>query len=137
MKIVTAAEIRETERVQLTLHADLYVDAILGTGFKPPVSGLYAEAIATLNASTTPVVAVDIPSGADADVIGPQTGAVARANAIVTFTAPRPAHVFGELTDWPTYVAPIGSPDEAITSSLGLNVITAHDVAPIFAPRTT
>src|SRR5439155_20460426 len=86
----------KTERIQLTLHADLYVDAILGTGFKPPVSGLYAEAIATLTASTTPAVTVDIPSGADADVMGHQTGAVARANAIVTFTAPRPAHVFGE-----------------------------------------
>src|SRR5204863_20742 len=57
------------------------------------------------------------------------------ANAIVTFTAPRPAHVFGELTDGPTYVAPIGSPDEAITSSLGLNVITAKDIAPLVAPR--
>src|SRR5437762_9794460 len=33
----------KTERVQLTLHADLYVDAILGTGFKPPVSGLRSE----------------------------------------------------------------------------------------------
>src|SRR5438132_12081670 len=52
------------------------------------------------------------------------------------FTVPRPAHVFGELSTGPTYVAPIGSPDEAISSSLGLNVITAHDVAPIFAPRT-
>jgi len=87
---VHSSEEWKTERVQLTLHADLYVDAILGTGFKPPVSGLYAEAIATLNASTTPVVAVDIPSGADADVMGHQTGAVARANAIVTFTVPRP-----------------------------------------------
>src|SRR5947199_967475 len=67
--------------------------------------------------------------------MGHQTGAVARANAIVTFTVPRPAHVFGELTDGPTYVAPIGSPDEAITSSLGLNVITAKDIAPRVAPR--
>src|SRR5439155_510817 len=89
---VHSSEEWKTERVQLTLHAELYIDAILGTGFKPPVSGLYAEAIATLNASTTPVVAVDIPSGADADVMGHQTGAVARANAIVTFTVPRSAH---------------------------------------------
>jgi len=125
----------KTESVQLTLHADLYIDAILGTGFKPPVSGLYADAIAALNASTTPVVAVDIPSGADADVMGHQTGAVARADASVTFTAPRPAHVFGQLTKGPTYVAPIGSPDEAITSSLGLNVITAKDIASYVAPR--
>jgi hydroxyethylthiazole kinase-like uncharacterized protein yjeF len=132
---VHSTEEWKTERVQLTLHADLYVDAILGTGFKPPVGGLYAEAIAALNVSTTPVVAVDIPSGADADAMGHQTGAVARANAVVTFTAPRPAHVFGELTDGPTDVAPIGSPDEAITSALGLNVITANDIASLVALR--
>jgi len=67
--------------------------------------------------------------------MGHQTGAVARANAIVTFTAPRPAHVFGELTDGLPTLAPIGSPDEAITSSLGLNVITAKTSAPLVAPR--
>jgi ADP-dependent NAD(P)H-hydrate dehydratase / NAD(P)H-hydrate epimerase len=132
---VHSSEEWKTERAQLTLHAELYIDAILGTGFKPPVSGLYAEAIAALNASTIPVVALDIPSGADADVMGHQTGAVAHADAIVTFTAPRPAHVFGALTAGPTYVAPIGSPEEAITSSLGLNVITAKDIASTVAPR--
>ena len=114
---------------------DVLLDAILGTGFRPPVSGLYAEAIATINASGLPVVAVDIPSGADADVMGGQTGAVARADAMVTFTAPRPAHVFGALSDGPTVIAPIGSPDEAITSSLHLNLITPHEIAPLFAPR--
>ena len=82
----------KSERVQLLLQADLYVDAILGTGFKPPVSGLYAEAIAIMNASQVPVIAVDIPSGADADAMAEQTGTIARADAIVTFTAPRPAH---------------------------------------------
>lgn len=113
----------------------LLIDAILGTGFRPPVSGLYAEAIAALNASGLPVVAVDIPSGADADVVGEQTGAIARADAIVTFTAPRPAHVFGGLTGEPTVVAPIGSPDDAIRSSLQLNLITPQDVAPLIGPR--
>ena len=111
------------------------IDAVLGTGFRPPVSGLYAEAIAAMNASSAPVVAVDIPSGADADVMGEQVGAVARADAIVTFTAPRPAHVFGMLTTGPTVVAPIGSPDEAVVSSLQLNLITARDVAPLIGPR--
>ena len=113
----------------------LLIDAILGTGFRPPVSGLYAEAIAALNASGLPVVAVDIPSGADADVMGTQTGAIARADAIVTFTAPRPAHVFGGLTDGPVVVAPIGSPDQAIQSSLQLNLITPREIAPLIGPR--
>ena len=61
----------KSERVQLLIQADLYLDAVLGTGFKPPVSGLYAEAIAIMNASKVPVIAVDIPSGADADAMGP------------------------------------------------------------------
>src|SRR5580700_11288035 len=68
-------------------EVDLLIDAILGTGFRPPVSGLYAEAIAAMNASSALVVAVDIPSAADADVRGEQVGSVARADAVVTFTA--------------------------------------------------
>ena len=66
----------------------------------------------------------------------PQSGeGIARANAIVTFTAPRPAHVFGELTRGPVVVAPIGSPDAAIESKLKLEVTTAHDLAAFLAPR--
>jgi hydroxyethylthiazole kinase-like uncharacterized protein yjeF len=125
----------KTDRVRLSLHADLYLDAILGTGFKPPVSGLYAEAIAIMNASQTPVISVDIPSGADADAMSPQSGTMARSDAIVTFTTPRPAHVFSLLTTASTYVAGIGSPEEAIVSSLQLNVITARDIASLLAPR--
>ncbi len=81
------------------------------------------------------MIAVDIPSGADADAMGPQQGMIARADSIVTFTAPRPAHVFGSLTAGPTCVADIGSPPEAIVSSLQLNVITARDLASLLGPR--
>jgi NAD(P)H-hydrate epimerase len=133
--VVHSSDDLKDDRVRLALPADLYLDAILGTGFKPPVSGLYAEAIAILNASHVPVVAVDVPSGADADAISPQQGFRARADSVVTFTAARPAHVFGALTAGPTDVAEIGSPKEAIVSSLQLNVITAHDFAAMVAPR--
>jgi ADP-dependent NAD(P)H-hydrate dehydratase / NAD(P)H-hydrate epimerase len=115
--------------------ADVLIDAILGSGFRPPVDGLYAEAIAQINSTDLPVIAVDIPSGADADVMGEQTGAVARADAIVTFTAPRPAHIFGNLTRGPTLIAPIGSPEEAIQSSLHLNLTTAEEIVPLIGPR--
>src|SRR5262249_52817159 len=91
------------------LSAGVYIDAILGTGFKPPVTGLYAEAISMINRSPGNVIAVDIPSGADADAMAPQHGLIARADEIVTFTAPRPAHVFSTLTRGFTYLAPIGS----------------------------
>lgn len=137
--IVQSSEELNSERVKPLLEADLYLDAILGTGFKPPVSGLYADAIEIVKAAQVPVVAVDIPSGADADAMfsqdAPHNGIVARADSIITFTAPRPAHVFSLLTNGPTCVAGIGSPEEAIVSSLHLNVITARDFASLIAPR--
>src|ERR1700734_955539 len=118
----------KSERVRLSLQGDVFLDAVLGTGFKPPVSGLYAEAIAIMNACQLPVIAVDIPSGADADAMRAQAGTIARSDAIVTFTAPRPAHVFSLLTVGPTFVADIGSPEAAIVSSLQLNVIPARNI---------
>ena len=117
-------------------NCDLIVDAILGTGFKPPVRGMYAEAIVVMNRSGKLVLAVDIPSGADSDSMHAQSGdGIARADAIVTFTAPRPAHVFGVLTHGPVVVVPIGSPDEAIVSSLNLEVTTPRDFSRLLAPR--
>ncbi len=125
----------KSARIQAILAADLYLDAILGTGFRPPVSDLYADALAFMNASGKLVVAVDIPSGADADAMARQGEGIARADSIVTFTAPRPAHLFGSLTNGPTVVADIGSPDDAVVSSLHLNVITPRDFASLIGPR--
>lgn len=115
--------------------ADLLVDAILGTGFRPPVSDLYAAAIARMNQSKVRIVAVDIPSGADADAMESGSGLQARADAVVTFTAPRPAHVLGGLTSGPTVIAPIGSPAAAIESKLGLDLSVPKDFAALLAPR--
>jgi ADP-dependent NAD(P)H-hydrate dehydratase / NAD(P)H-hydrate epimerase len=133
--VARSSEELKSDRVQQLFSADIFVDSILGTGFKPPVTGLYAEAIAMLNATAGSVIAVDIPSGADADGMAPQQGLMARASEIVTFTALRPAHVFSLLTKGSMYVTPIGSPDEAIISSLHLNAIHPRDFAPLVAPR--
>jgi NAD(P)H-hydrate epimerase len=51
----------------LPADADVIVDALLGTGLQRPVAGLWADAIGRANASRAPVLAVDIPSGLDAD----------------------------------------------------------------------
>ncbi|HUI83625.1 MAG TPA: NAD(P)H-hydrate dehydratase [Candidatus Binatia bacterium] len=126
----------EAEAGRIAPGCDLIVDAILGTGFRPPVTGLYADAIATINRSDRPVIAVDIPSGADADAMAPPAAdTIARADAVVTFTAPRPAHVFGDLTRGPIVVAPIGSPAGAVVSTLKLEVATPRDFAALLAPR--
>ncbi len=133
--VQTSAEL-QAETSRSLANCGLIVDALLGTGFKPPVKGLYAEAIAAINSAGKPVVAVDIPSGADSDALTAQAGeGIARADAMVTFTAPRPAHVYGELTRGPVVVAPIGSPDAAIESKLNLEVSTPRDMAAFLAPR--
>lgn len=62
----------------------LIVDAIFGTGLKRDVTGKYADAIRTINESACPVVALDIPSGLDADS-GAIRGCAVRADMTVTF----------------------------------------------------
>lgn len=105
--------------------ASLILDAIVGTGFKPPLRGLAAAARDLVAARKTPVVAVDLPSGWDADSTAMRAEAAFRADAVVTFAAPKLAHVFGHLTPGdvfgPVVVAPIGTPDEAIQSSTQLH----------------
>jgi ADP-dependent NAD(P)H-hydrate dehydratase / NAD(P)H-hydrate epimerase len=106
------------------LDADLIIDAVLGTGFKPPMTGLPLDALAWVLGSKAPVLSVDLPSGWPADSTDfSSSSPVFPSDAVVTFTAPKPAHVFGNLARrWqqPVVVAPIGSPDEAIDSTLKL-----------------
>jgi len=115
----------ELDRHTTALSADLIVDAVLGTGFKPPLEGLALKAQQWIQGSHAPVLAVDLPSGWPADdTAATPSGAVFPADAVITFTAPKPAHVFGQLTrrwDQPIVVAPIGSPDAAIQSTSGLH----------------
>ncbi len=134
--IVREANALDSSDAAEIFAADVLVDAILGTGFRPPVSPLYAAAIGKMNAAAAPIIAVDIPSGADADAMRPTDPSdTARADAIVTFTAPRPAHVFAVLTGGPTVIAPIGSPPEAIVSQLGLQLSTPSDFVSLLALR--
>lgn len=135
-------------------QAELLIDAVVGTGFKPPLRGAAAALRDAVNGLRVPVVAVDLPSGWDADATTQhadgsegvetnagegrpeaggtgqkprpeeQTHGAFRADAVVTFTAPKRAHVFGHLTAGVTFgpvvVAEIGSPEQLIESGLGL-----------------
>jgi NAD(P)H-hydrate epimerase len=137
--IETAADL---EAHKAALETDLIIDAVVGTGFKPPLKGLALAALKWMEASVEsdrshpgdknvarmgqpPVLAVDLPSGWPADETAATVrGPVFPADAVITFTAPKPAHVFGQLTrHWwqPIVVAPIGSPQEAMVSSLNLS----------------
>jgi NAD(P)H-hydrate epimerase len=131
------AELRSAAAQQV-YQADVLIDGILGTGFRPPVKGFYADAIEKFAEVSEPIVAIDIPSGLDSDDMRPHPDAgspIVPASATVTFTAPKPAHLFSNAVRGPVMVAPIGSPDEAIVSNLGLEVPTWREMASLLAPR--
>ncbi len=103
--------------------AELVIDAVVGTGFKPPLRGLAVALRTLLEKTASPVVAVDLPSGWDADSMALHNEGAFRADAVVTFTAPKLAHVFGHLTydaSGPVAVVEIGSPATAVESSTRL-----------------
>ncbi len=112
------------ELAELLSEADLILDAVVGTGFKPPLRGtavIVRDALAKLK---VPVVAVDLPSGWDADSTAQSADGAYRADAVVTFTAPKLAHVLGHLTSdlfGPVVVGDIGSPEDTVLSDTGLH----------------
>lgn len=74
------------------------VDGLLGTGIRGEVREPFRSAIRMLNASGRPVVAVDIPSGLDADTGAPLPEAV-RADVTVTMALPKLGLVLGAGPD--------------------------------------
>ena len=67
-----------------SVSCDLALDALLGTGIDRAVSGEFRGAIAWLNQLDCPKIAIDIPSGLNADT-GCPMGCAVRAQATVTF----------------------------------------------------
>ncbi len=119
------------------LDADLFVDALLGTGFTPPARGLLQAAISFINSLGRPVLAVDIPSGLAADY-GRVDGEAVRATATVTFGYPKPCLVLhpGARHTGRLWLADIGFPPGTDTLVAGdVQVTTAGDLSPHLAQR--
>jgi NAD(P)H-hydrate epimerase len=72
----------------LLAGADWIIDALLGTGLSRPVEGVLRTVIEAINRAGKPVLALDLPSGLDADR-GVPLGAAVRASATATFVAPK------------------------------------------------
>ncbi len=96
-------------------NADIAVDALLGTGIQGPPRGIYADLIDALTRAKCPIVAVDIPSGLNADT-GKIEGPCATATCTVTFALPRIGHFFfpGRTQCGKLHLIDIGIPPSAI-----------------------
>ena len=118
--VITSIDDWNKEKLEL-LDADIIVDALLGTGARKPVEGLYREVIENLaeDFSRSAMVSVDVPSpGVEADIT-------------VTFTALKPCLVLP-----PDYenagdviVADIGNPPQLVESDqYKLNLIDPQEL---------
>ena len=76
----------------------LVVDALFGIGLARPASGMYAELVAWANARGAPILALDVPSGLDADT-GALVEPAIRATATATFIALKPGLLTGDGLD--------------------------------------
>ncbi|MFU8830914.1 MAG: NAD(P)H-hydrate dehydratase [Wenzhouxiangella sp.] len=88
-----------TEPPNERLRGDVVVDALLGTGLDRPAEGDYARLIEQINSSGHPVIAVDVPSGLNADT-GIPTGPCVRADTTVTFVGQKRGLFTGQAGNW-------------------------------------
>ncbi|TLF47765.1 NAD(P)H-hydrate dehydratase [Halomonas urmiana] len=107
-------------QADIPLEGEVVVDALLGTGLGGEVRGAAREAIEAVNASGLPVLAIDIPSGLDADT-GARLGVAIRATRTVTFIADKLGLYTGAA---PAHVG------EPVFCALGVDAEGAADLVP-------
>ncbi len=98
----------------------VWIDALFGTGLGRKLSGRAKEMVQVMNRSPAPVVAVDVPSGLDADtglVVGSEgahdvASCAVRATRTVTFATPKHGLLAQSASDYvgELLVGPLGIP---------------------------
>ncbi|MDA0746230.1 MAG: NAD(P)H-hydrate dehydratase, partial [bacterium] len=113
------------------------VDALLGTGIRGGARGLVAEAIQLLKNARCPILAVDIPSGLDANT-GEIKGPCAPATRTVTFGLPKRGLFFypGRSLCGQVHLVDIGLPFSAVNAETDNTwLLAAGDASSLFPTR--
>jgi len=99
-EVISVPSSKDYQKVKKELEKfDLLIDAIFGTGLDAEVRGYYREVIDHLNTLQKPIVAIDIPSGLDANT-GKPFGTAVRASLTITFGLPKIGHVISPGLDY-------------------------------------
>jgi ADP-dependent NAD(P)H-hydrate dehydratase / NAD(P)H-hydrate epimerase len=126
----------DADKLQALLTAsDVIVDAIFGIGLSGTVSGFSGEAIAAINGAGRRVIAVDIPSGLDADT-GATLGPTVRADHTVTLGLPKIGLYSGAGIDHTgtVHVVDIGIPQSFVDSIESRTILMTHGAAKASLP---
>lgn len=95
--------------------AELIVDALFGTGLSRPLAGDAATIIEAANRHPAPIIAIDIPSGINADT-GAAAGMAAQAAMTITFHVKKTGHLLfpGRANCGTVEIADIGIPPDVL-----------------------
>ena len=117
--VISLKDLPSLAQIQKSLNqAELIVDALLGIGLSHPLKGNLLKVVELINACAKPVVAIDIPTGIEANS-GFCLGDAIRATYTVTFVRARPGHYLlpGRIYTGKLFVKDIGIPDQLLPSA--------------------
>ena len=115
--------------------ADVVVDALFGTGLNRPIGDLLAGVVTFMNDARARKVALDVPSGMNADT-GVAMGTAVRADLTVTFAHLKLGHVTGQGAHLSgvVRVVDIGVPS-MLRAEQAAGLVEARDVRALLRPR--
>jgi ADP-dependent NAD(P)H-hydrate dehydratase / NAD(P)H-hydrate epimerase len=132
----------ETDAQALASSAwNLVIDGLFGIGLKRPIDGPLRKVVENINTLSCPVLALDVPSGLDADTGNVVGGAIAiRATDTVTFIADKPGLHTGAGRDYAgrIHVATLGleqDPDQSSFPDSRILLTQPADFAASLRPR--
>ena len=115
--------------------ADLVVDALFGTGLDRPIADLFAGVVGFINDARAKKVALDVPSGMNADT-GTTLGTAVRADLTITFAHLKLGHVTGQgrHLSGVVRVVDIGVPP-TLRADHAASKVEPRDVRALLVPR--
>lgn len=135
--LTAGGEVSAFEADQPLPDCELIVDALLGTGLQREVTGLFKQAIEQINTHSANVLAMDIPSGLQADT-GQVCGIAVVADLTVTFIAMKQGLLTGQARQYTgkLQLAELAIPDEVLAQvPTAQHIISQADVKTALKPR--
>lgn len=133
---IFATDARFARKLEALSSYELLVDALLGTGARCEVKGSVKDVIQAINRSGVPAIAVDVPSGIDANT-GEELGESVWALRTVTFGLPKRFLFEGTGLEHSGYwtVAHIGIPRDLLHQPTAAKLVEGEWVANLLPER--
>ena len=122
-------------KVVLRRFTDAVIDGICGTGFKGELRETLKQTVQAINESGKPVVAVDLPSGVNAD--NGEADVAVKAQVTVTFGLPKPGHFLcpGAALSGRLLVDDIGIPAKILNDGIPQTLLDDSLASMLVPPR--